>query len=84
METIRNQYIAAQHVRLDGKHFVDCTLTDCTLEYGGGPVILERTHITGCNHVFCGAAERTLSYVDLMRLAGPALTDPFPLAALVQ
>ena len=75
MEVVRNQYLEGELVRLDGKHFIDCTLCNCTLEYAGGRVVLERTHITGCDHVFCGPAKCTVSYLELMGLVAPASID---------
>ena len=43
MDTLRHTAFQNETVVLDGKHFIDCTLKNCTLEYSGGPVILERT-----------------------------------------
>lgn len=54
-------------VRLDGKHFIDCHFIDCTLEYSGGDVALERTTIHSCKHVLFGYARQTAEY---MRMAG--------------
>ena len=66
MEIITDQYIIGQRVKMDGKHFQDCVLLECTLEYAGGEMILERTQITRCNHLFRGSARLTLSFLELM------------------
>ena len=73
-----------QTVSLDGKHFKDCVLDDCSLLYAGGAVIFERTLISGCRYLFCEEAQRT---VDLLRVAG-ILCDTFSVtrsdSALIQ
>ena len=50
-------------VGLDGKHFQDCTFTDCTLEYSGGDLVLERVTMRGCRHVLFGYARQTAIYM---------------------
>ncbi len=72
METISNQHLVGQHVRLDGRHFRDCTLSDCVLEYAGGAVVLERTHFRSCTHLLRGPAQRTLSFLETMGIVEPA------------
>ena len=60
MDTLRHLTFQNETVPLDEKHFVDCTLYNCILEYRGGPVILERTHLRGCQYVFFGQAQMTI------------------------
>ena len=55
-------------VVIDGKHLIDCTLLNCTLEYSGGPVILERTELRGCHYVFRGQAQRTVALLKALGL----------------
>ena len=50
-------------VRLDGKHFKDCTFADCILEYSGGDVILERVSMLSCKHTLIGYARQTANYM---------------------
>ncbi len=64
MEIILGLTIENESIRIDGKHFIDCTLVDCILEYSGGDVMFERTHMRGCRHVFYGRARRTLHYLQ--------------------
>ena len=59
-------------IRLDGKHFVDCFFIDCTLEYSGGDIILERTSIHGCKHVLYGYARQTAAYLRAVGLYSDA------------
>ncbi len=60
MDTFRNLTLEIKTVTLDGKHFIDCTFSNCTLEYSGGPVTLERTHLRRCHYVFFGKAQMTV------------------------
>lgn len=57
-----------EFVLLDGKHFIDCVFVDCTLEYGGGTVTLERTAIHGCKHLLFGYARQTAAYLRVVGL----------------
>ena len=67
MQIVSNVVFHQEAVMLDGKHFIDCTLEDCELSYGGGAVIFERTRIEGCDYMFGGQARRT---VELLKLVG--------------
>ena len=53
---------------IDRRHFIDCTLLNCTLEYSGGPVILERTQLSGCRYVFFEQAGMTVQLVQTLGL----------------
>lgn len=64
METIEGRTIQGESLTIDGKHFIDCTIIDCVLEYRGDPVNFERTYMRGCRHVFFGRARRTLQYLQ--------------------
>lgn len=65
MQIISGLTIENTTVVLDGKHFVDCTITDCVLEYSGQKVVIETTNFNACRFLFIGEAGRT---VDLLRL----------------
>lgn len=71
MEVITGAF-NAETITLDNKHFKDCMLLDCTLLYAGGPVIFERTALTGCRYRFCGEARRTLDFLEFFGM----LEDP--------
>lgn len=60
-------------VLLDDTHFSDCTLTDCTLSYAGGEVILERTSFHGCRMLFDSGAGRTVQLLQCLGYLRPAL-----------
>ena len=70
LERVADRDFTDEIVLLDGKHFVDCNVADCTLEYGGGPLVLEGTHFTGCRFRFFGAAAMTVSMLDCFGLTG--------------
>ena len=64
MEIVSGQVITGESVHLDDKHFINCTLNDCELGYGGGGVIFEGTLLTKCHHVFYGPARATVLYLQ--------------------
>ncbi len=64
MQTINGRIIRGESLEIDDKHFIDCTLVDCILEYSGGDVTFERTSIRGCRHIFYGRARCTLPYLQ--------------------
>ena len=75
MDTFRNLTLESETVALDGKHFIDCIFSNCILEYSGGSVILEQTHLRGCHYVFFGQAQMTvrlLQNIGLMPFAAHA------------
>ncbi len=60
-------------VSTDTKHFRDCGFRNCTLHYGGSPVIFESCRFHDCRFEFSGAAGRTVQFLDCFGvLAGPA------------
>lgn len=68
MEIIQNLNMRHETVRLDDRHFIDCTFTNCVPEYGGSEVILERTSMRGCRHAFHGPAFLTAQYLSVVGL----------------
>ena len=64
MITIEGMHFSGESVELDGNHFINCTFSNCILEYRGGPVAFDRTQMDGCRHVFFGRARRTLHYLQ--------------------
>ncbi len=68
MDVITDRTIEDEYVVLDNKTFIDCNLIDCVLEYSGGEVIFERTHISGCSYLFVGAANSTLKVLELLQI----------------
>lgn len=59
-------------VYMDDIHFLDCTLSHCTLVFRGDSVTLERTAFDGCRMLFEDSASRT---VQLLQTLG-YLPDP--------
>ena len=51
-------------VCIDNKSFVQCTLTNCTLEYRGDPVSFHSSHLSQCKYVFLGPAKRTVIFLQ--------------------
>ena len=68
MEIVRGLSLDGGTFSIDGKRLVDCTLTDCTIEYGGGAVILERTMLRNCRYVFTGPAKMTVEFLECLGL----------------
>lgn len=55
-------------VALDGRHFLDCSLRGCVLEYSGGDLTLERTEVQNCRPLLRGPAGRTYSLLSTLGL----------------
>ena len=64
MEIIEGENFVDECVILDDKHFVDCTFTNCMLEYHGNDVMFENVQMNRCRHVFFGRARQTLHYLQ--------------------
>ncbi len=60
MNVLWNTTFENETVVIDGKHLIDCTLLNCSLDYSGGSVILERTELRGCHYIFRDQAQRTV------------------------
>lgn len=65
LEIITGKEVRAGVVILDQKHFVNCTFTNCTLQYGGGSLILESTSCENCTFQFHGEAAMTVQLLEL-------------------
>jgi hypothetical protein len=68
MEQFQGQTVRGQVVEVDGKHFQNCHLIDCELQFSGGVFVLMETSITNCTWAFGGAAQRTLRLVSTLNL----------------
>ncbi len=68
MNILQHKAFENDTVVLDGKHFVDCTFQSCTLEYSGGPVVFERTHLSRCNYLFFAEAQSTVRFLQELGL----------------
>ena len=64
METIIGKSFQNERLTIDNKSFVNCTLTDCTLEYDGAPVSFYATHFSRCKYIFTGPAKRTVIFLQ--------------------
>lgn len=71
LEVVSECSFENQRVLLDGKHFVNCTLNNCTLEYSGHPVVLETTAFHDCNFQFRGEAALTMQLLECFELVTP-------------
>jgi hypothetical protein len=68
LEVVSGCSFENQRVLLDGKHFVNCTLNNCTLEYSGQAVVLETTAFTSCNFDFRAEAAMTMQLMECFEL----------------
>lgn len=68
LHIISGQNFRNELVPMDCRHFVDCTMTDCTLEYSGQPVVLETTSFSRCTFRFGGEAAMTACFLDCFGL----------------
>lgn len=68
MEVVSGQNLSNEVVKLDGKHFIDCLLNDCVLEYDGYPMVLESTEFKGCTFRFTGQAALTFRFLECFGL----------------
>ena len=75
MEVVSGREFEGELVRLDGKHFVDCTLRECTLEYSGYPVVLETTQFFGCRFQFGGQAAMTMRMLQCFGIMGDGASE---------
>ena len=62
LETIRGAKFANETVHVDGKQFVDCEFSHCSLVYSGGePFNFVQTELQDAQITFTGPAENTLN-----------------------
>jgi hypothetical protein len=68
MEIVSDLCLEGQVVPLDGRHFIGCTITNCTLQYSGAPVVIESTNFHGCRFEFLGQAGLTMRLLECFQL----------------
>ncbi|MEO6923420.1 MAG: hypothetical protein ABI142_06305 [Bryocella sp.] len=68
MKKISHHSFEDTSLSIDDKIFKDCTIVNCVLEYSGGEVSFERTHLSGCRYVFLGPANSTLRMLELAQI----------------
>jgi len=71
MQIVSGVTLRGESFAMDNKKFVDCTFVDCTIEYAGGPVIMERTSLKGCQYVFSGTAKMAVEFLECVGLLSP-------------
>ena len=64
MDTLIGKSFQGDRLVIDNKNFVNCTLTDCTLEYHGDHVSFHATRLNRCRYMFFGPAQRTLLFLQ--------------------
>lgn len=79
-EPVQGRHIHNETVHLDGKHFLDCRLSDCVLVYSGQPMLLESTSFEGCRFRFEDEAAMTMRLCECFELIGSA-EKPYSLGA---
>ena len=60
LDHIRQKSFYEETVRLDGRHFGDCTFHNCVVEYSGGSVVMERNYLHDCRYIFFEQAQMTV------------------------
>jgi len=73
MHQFRNRTITNEVVTLDYVEFQNCKLTDCQIQYGGGPFAMTKSSLLGCTFHFVGPAKKT---VELLNRLGILKIDP--------
>lgn len=68
LQRVSGRTIENQIVDMDGKHFLDCEILNCTLQYSGLPVLIESSRFSGCNFQFAGQASLTLRFLECFEL----------------
>ncbi len=66
MEIVTNTQFQDETVCLDNKHFCDCVLLRCVIEYSGEELLIERTSFTGCRLNLSDGAGRTMQFLQCM------------------
>jgi hypothetical protein len=75
LEVVSNRCIRGELVNMDGKHFVDCELLHCTLQYSGQPVVLESTRFEHCGFQFTAEAALTARFLECFQLLPERTVD---------
>lgn len=68
LQRIVGQTLTNQVLVMDGKHFVDCSIINCVLEYNGQALVMETTEFSGCSFRFKSEAALTLNFLDCFGL----------------
>ena len=75
LQTVSNLTIENETVCLDNKHFENCTLLHCVLEYSGEELRIERTSFRGCRLKLSAGAGRTMQFLQCMGYMGEVTGD---------
>ncbi len=75
MQNVSNLTIENETVCLDDKHFIDCVLRRCVLEYSGQELLIERTAFQGCRLKLSSSAGRTMQFLQCMGYMGEVTGD---------
>lgn len=66
MQNVSHVTFENETVCLDDKHFQDCVLLRCILEYSGQELRIERTAFEGCRLKLSEGAGRTMQFLQCM------------------
>ncbi len=75
LEEVVGQTFQNQVLTMDGKHFIDCCVMNCVLEYSGQALVLESTEFKGCSFRFHGEAALTLNFLNCFGLMPEKSSD---------
>ncbi|MGO9275536.1 MAG: hypothetical protein ACLQOO_35735 [Terriglobia bacterium] len=85
MNRYENETFEKRHVVLDDGVFINCTFKNCSLEYSGGDVYVLNCQGDGCQLIWRGAAQRTVSLLQgLGLMMTPTAPVPVPGSSRVQ
>ncbi len=71
----RGQTFQDDTLVIDYHRYVDCTIEDCVLIYGGGPFHMSGCRISGCQLRYTGAAANTLKLWDIFNRSEPGVDE---------
>jgi hypothetical protein len=63
MIAVENETRSGVTIFIDGKHFINCRYTNCTLIFAGGDFGWTNTTFKSCQIRFSGSADRTVSFM---------------------
>ena len=76
MATEIDQTFTGLKIDLDGSSYRNCTFVDCTINYSGGPVILDGPVFKNCELKLNGAAAATIALLIELEDTCPELVQP--------
>jgi hypothetical protein len=70
LEIVENQDFTGKTVRIDGKHLINCTFKDCTVQYDGGYYQITHCHRQPGAIVFASQSLEIIRVLPLLKFIG--------------